>query len=159
VRLSQCWDQVCGPSMLAFLGGSASKHLLARQVLSPAKRLSPKSDNFLPQKKRAIGQNKAAIGFARVCDFSRCGAARKQKWVHTSFVMKTRFWFPVQGETVEGAPSRGFMPAQSGFVNLRDSEKLLRGTAARHAGLELSRPAPRLDRWSRAAQMGALRYV
>jgi hypothetical protein len=52
-----------------------------------------------------------------------------------------------------------FIPAQSAFVNRRDSEKLLRGTSARHPGLELSRPAPCLDQLSRAAQMGAFRYV
>ena len=59
--------------MLAFSGGSASKLLLAKVVLTLLNRL-PNDQNFLPQKK-------AAIRSPRVCDLPRCGADRKRNWV------------------------------------------------------------------------------
>ena len=52
----------------------------------------------------------------------------------------------VQAETVEeGAVSMTFIPTQSGFMRLEDSEKLLRAIFPKYPSLEPRHPAPVLE--------------
>jgi hypothetical protein len=54
--------------------------------------------------------------------------------------------FAVQAETVEeGAVSMTFIPTQSGFMRLEDSEKLLRAIFPKYPSLEPRYPAPALE--------------
>jgi hypothetical protein len=52
----------------------------------------------------------------------------------------------VQAKTVEqGAPSMTYIPTRTGFMNLEDSEKLLRAIFPNYPNLEPRYPAPALE--------------
>ena len=52
-----------------------------------------------------------------------------------------------------------YIPTQNGFMNLEDSEKLLRLIFPNYPSLEPCHPGPRLNRPTKAAQIGAISHV
>ena len=52
-----------------------------------------------------------------------------------------------------------FIPTQTGFMRLEDSERLLRAIFPNYPSLEPPYPAPALEPISRTAQIGAISHV